>query len=66
MPRNDPFKGRTNEDLAIQYALLTGPNPPTKLFGFTAVYYELIRRLGTTEADRTIREAQDIMKMVNG
>jgi hypothetical protein len=70
----DPFKNRTIEDLAMQYALLTSPsNPPTKMYSAADVHREIIRRccvnnvddIGLITAEIHIENARNILKMVS-
>jgi hypothetical protein len=62
----DPFKNRTIEDLAIQYVLLSGPNPPIKMYSALEVHLEITRRIGGgPEYEAAIDHAHQIMKMVD-
>jgi hypothetical protein len=61
----DPFKNRTNDDLAIQYLLLSGEDAPTKMYSPLDVHLELVRRIGGgPEYEQLMENARNILKMV--
>jgi hypothetical protein len=60
----DPFKNRTIQDLAMQYVLMTGPNPPSKMYSVQDLATYMDRTFGAHESTLSIVEAENIIKMV--